>query len=186
LADYFKRRYDSGLTEGLAEQAFDRCMQGNLPFDKWIEQLNSLVLRCGWGSMTDKALKKQIIKGCSHAECRKELVRLAPRTAMEAIDIHRRVMNDLKDLESVKEVRKPAMEAGKPAILAIQTSAARWPGEARGEASSGRRQVHILSSAKGLDSGRRATELGTKISQSEAAAANVRMMPEPAGTQVCR
>ena len=29
-----------------------------------------------------------------------------------------------------------------------------------------------------------ATELGTKISQSEAAAANVRVMPEPAGTQV--
>jgi len=48
--------------------------------------------------MTDKALKKQIIKGCSNAECRKELVRLAPRTAMEAIDILKRVMNDLKDL----------------------------------------------------------------------------------------
>jgi len=31
-----------------------------------------------------------------------------------------------------------------------------------------------------------ATELGTKISQSEAATANVRVMPEPAGTQVCR
>ena len=30
-----------------------------------------------------------------------------------------------------------------------------------------------------------ATELGTKISQSEAAAANVRVIPEPAGTQVC-
>jgi len=31
-----------------------------------------------------------------------------------------------------------------------------------------------------------ATELGTKISQSEAAAANVRVMPEPAGIQVWR
>ena len=31
-----------------------------------------------------------------------------------------------------------------------------------------------------------AIELGTKISQPEAAAANVRLMPKPAGTQVCR
>jgi len=31
-----------------------------------------------------------------------------------------------------------------------------------------------------------AIELGTKISQSGAAAANVRVMPEPAGTQICR
>jgi len=44
----------------------------------------------------------------------------------------------------------------------------------------------IPGSAKGLDSVDGAAELGTKINQSGAAAANVRVMPGPAGTQVWR
>jgi len=89
LSEYFKQRYDSRLTECQAEREFENCLLGDIPFDEWLEKLNSLVLKCGWGPMTDRALRKQIIKGCDNAAARAELARLAPETATEAVRIYR-------------------------------------------------------------------------------------------------
>jgi len=49
LVVYFDERYNSGLTESQAEQEFDNCYQGDLPIDDWVEKLNYLLLKCGWG-----------------------------------------------------------------------------------------------------------------------------------------
>jgi len=123
LCSFFEHRFDSGLTESQAEREFDNCLQGNLPFDTWVEKLNSLVLRCGWGPMTDRALRKQIIKGCNNAEARAELVRRSPRTAANAIQLYRQFMASLKDIESVNrahELERCAAES-KPTVLAVQS-----------------------------------------------------------------
>ena len=73
--------------------------------------------------MTDRALRKQIKKGCNIVEARAELVRRSPRTAADAIQFYRQFMASLKDIESVNrahELERCAAES-KPTVLAVQS-----------------------------------------------------------------
>jgi len=121
LVAYFDERYNSGLTESQAEQEFDNCYQGDLPIDDWVEKLNYLVFKCGWGEKTDKALKKQIIKGCSNDSCRAELVKLAPQTSKEAIRMYKQILNSLKDLESVNKSHQDGRVTPCTSILTVHS-----------------------------------------------------------------
>jgi len=73
--------------------------------------------------MTDRALRKQIIKGCNNAEARAELVRRSPRTAANAIQLYRQFMASLKDIESVNRAHEleRCVAESKPTVLAVQS-----------------------------------------------------------------
>ena len=72
--------------------------------------------------MTDRALRKQIIKGCDNAAARAELARLSPQTAAEAVRIYRQFMASMKDLESYNRAHELEWQSGvRPSVLAVQS-----------------------------------------------------------------